>query len=54
MTGVKCQRCGHFWSIGTNNPDLFKAITRLCPDCIAKALPIMGSAPIAPVRIAIA
>ncbi len=44
MTGAKCQRCGHWWSF-TANSALFAVIARFCPDCIAKALPVMGNAP---------
>lgn len=44
MTGAKCQRCGHYWAF-TGNSSLFSVIGRICPDCIVKALPVMGTAP---------
>ena len=44
MTCAKCQRCGHYWAF-TANSTLFAVITRICPDCITKALPVMGTAP---------
>lgn len=44
MTGAKCQRCGHYWAF-TANSTLFAVITRICPDCIPRALPVMGTAP---------
>lgn len=50
MNAAKCQRCGHFWSF-TANPILFAVITVLCPNCIVKALPVMGTAPAPILRI---
>ncbi len=43
MTAAKCRRCQRYWSF-TVNPDKFDAITKWCPDCIAKILPIAGAA----------
>ncbi|AEL19967.1 hypothetical protein CL81_gp45 [Mycobacterium phage Charlie] len=43
MSAAKCQRCGRYWSFSCN-PDLFQVITKLCPLCIAKALPVAGAA----------
>lgn len=45
MTTSKCQRCGQFWAF-TGNPDLFVAISRWCPICLPKSLPLMGVAPL--------
>lgn len=44
MTGAKCQRCGHYWAF-TGNSTLFAVIGRICPDCIPRALPVMGDDP---------
>ncbi|WAA19764.1 hypothetical protein SEA_SHWETA_43 [Mycobacterium phage Shweta] len=43
MSAAKCRRCGRYWSF-MGNPDLFAVITKFCPECIARVLPLMGSA----------
>lgn len=42
MTSLKCQRCGHFWSIHTLWPDKLQITGRFCPDCIGAVLPTIA------------
>lgn len=44
MTATKCRRCGHYWTFA-GNPELFSAISKWCPLCVPKVLPVMGQAP---------
>ena len=36
----KCIRCERYWS-SQANPALFHEITRFCPDCIGRYMPIL-------------
>ncbi|QFG09078.1 hypothetical protein I5J49_gp50 [Mycobacterium phage ThulaThula] len=47
MNGVKCQRCGNYWSF-SGNPNLFQVIDKFCPICIPAVLPRLGV--VAPMR----
>lgn len=42
MTLSVCISCGRYWThnAGTSN---YAIITRCCPDCIARLLPVMGN-----------
>lgn len=41
MFGHQCFKCGTFWASMANPDAGFEIITKLCPDCIAKQLPVM-------------
>lgn len=45
MTASKCQRCGHYWSHNTGT-QVFSLITRFCPDCLARMLPLLDVTPL--------
>jgi predicted nucleic acid-binding Zn-ribbon protein len=42
MYGHRCLRCGHYWA-SQANPDQYACITRFCPDCVAKYIPVQYS-----------
>lgn len=41
MFADRCTSCGHYWAHNSGARDRFAAITRICPTCIAKRLPIL-------------
>jgi len=47
MHGHRCIRCSLYWA-SQADPEHYSAITRFCPNCIERYMPVDGEAPLAP------
>lgn len=41
MFAELCTSCSHYWAHNSGVRDRFAAITRICPTCISKRLPVL-------------